>query len=165
MEAIAEMWIPILLSTALTFLASSLVWTVLPHHKKDWAKFSGATVDLTNVPAGQYIMHQDQSADWYGYLFIRRGKHNMGKALAYWASNLVLISLFVGYLVYHTTPRGTEYLQVFRVAGTAALLGFAGNIAQKSIWWGWRWDVTWKDLIDDIVYALLVAGTFAFYWS
>src|SRR5512137_1740663 len=35
MVLIHELWLPILASTVLVFVASNLVWMVLPHHKSD----------------------------------------------------------------------------------------------------------------------------------
>ena len=35
MVLIHELWLPILVSTVLVFVASNLVWMVLPHHKSD----------------------------------------------------------------------------------------------------------------------------------
>src|SRR4030042_5696233 len=35
MVSIFDLWLPILVATVLVFVASSLVWMVLPHHKSD----------------------------------------------------------------------------------------------------------------------------------
>ncbi|MEO1513236.1 MAG: hypothetical protein AAFU70_14280, partial [Planctomycetota bacterium] len=35
MDAILELWIPIVLATIAVFIASSLLWMVSPHHKAD----------------------------------------------------------------------------------------------------------------------------------
>jgi hypothetical protein len=35
MVSIPSLWLPILVATVLVFVASSLVWMVLPHHKSD----------------------------------------------------------------------------------------------------------------------------------
>jgi len=41
MVSVGALWLPILLSGAVVFVASSLVWMVLPHHKSDWAALPG----------------------------------------------------------------------------------------------------------------------------
>ena len=38
MVTIGALWLPILLSSIAVWVASALVWTVMPHHKSDWAK-------------------------------------------------------------------------------------------------------------------------------
>ncbi len=35
MEILVQFWLPILASAVVVFLASSIAWMVLPHHKKD----------------------------------------------------------------------------------------------------------------------------------
>ena len=165
MEAIAQLWVPILIATVLCFVASSLMWMVLPHHKKDWPALP-ADINLSSVDAGQYVTPRDHmTSDWSAFVLVRRGRMNMGSAMLLWALNQLIIATLVAYLVYYTLPRGTDYMEVFRIAGTGGVLGYMGTVAQKSIWWGWKWRVTIMDLIDGLIYALLVAGSFAFYWS
>jgi len=53
---------------------------------------------------------------------------------------------------------------VFRVVGTAAILGHAVGSLQDSIWKGVRWGVTAKFVFDGVVYGLVTAGTFAWLW-
>ena len=164
MEAIAELIVPILIATVLCFILSSLIWMVFPHHKNDWIR--SVDLDLSNAAEGQYVIPKDHmTADWYAFVFVKRGPHKMGKSMLYWFIQQLIISSMVAYILFHTTPRGSEYLQIFRIAGTAALLGYGGAIAHKSIWWGWRWSVTWKEIFDALLYALIVAGSFAFYWN
>ena len=37
MVSLSALWLPVLLSTAVLFVAASVIWMVLPFHKKDWA--------------------------------------------------------------------------------------------------------------------------------
>ena len=48
MVSIPELWLPILVSTVLVFVASNLVWMVLPHHKSDARRLpdEAAAVDV-----------------------------------------------------------------------------------------------------------------------
>ena len=57
-----------------------------------------------------------------------------------------------------------NYLEVFRVAGTTAFLGYAAAQVQDSIWKGQPWGVTLKHVLDGLIYALLTAGTFGWLW-
>jgi len=36
MEFLTQLWLPIVVSGFAVFFLSALVWTVMPHHKKDW---------------------------------------------------------------------------------------------------------------------------------
>ena len=68
------------------------------------------------------------------------------------------------YIAGRTLSPGEEYLQVFRVTGAAAFLGYAGAIAQDAIWTGQSWSATMKSTFDGLVYGLLTAGVFGWLW-
>ena len=40
--SILELWLPIVLSVVVVYVASSIVWMALPHHKSDWGKLPGS---------------------------------------------------------------------------------------------------------------------------
>jgi hypothetical protein len=88
----------------------------------------------------------------------------MGKNLVQWFLYCLVISIFAAYLSGRLLAPGTAFLQVFRVVGTLAWLGYGAAHAQESIWSGRSWAVTLKHLFDGVIYALLTAGTFAWLW-
>jgi hypothetical protein len=83
-----------------------------------------------------------------------------GKSLVQLFLYCVVIGLFAAYLFGRTLAPGAAFLQVFRVVGIAALLGYGAAHAQESIWNGRSWVVTFKHLFDSVIYAALTAGTF-----
>ena len=68
----------------------------------------------------------------------------------------------------HITGRavvpGTEYLPVFRLAGTVAFAGYSLALWQMSIWYSRPLSLTLKATIDGLLYALLTAGVFGWLW-
>jgi hypothetical protein len=88
----------------------------------------------------------------------------MGRNLALWFVYLLVVAVFAAYVAGRTLPPGTEYLAVFRVAGTTAFLGFAGAVWQMSIWYRRAWGTTVRATIDGLIYGLLAAGVFAWLW-
>ena len=82
----------------------------------------------------------------------------MGKSLVQWFLYCVVISIFAAYLSGRTLAPGTAFLQVFRVVGIAALLGYGAAHAQESIWNGRSWVVTFKHLFDSVIFAALTAA-------
>jgi len=59
MVALGTLWLPILVSAVLVYIASSIVWMLLPHHKSDWAQLPGEAGVLeamrrAGVGRGQY---------------------------------------------------------------------------------------------------------------
>src|SRR5215216_2272856 len=168
MEALLALWVPILLAAVLMFVVSSIAWTVLPHHKRDWAKVPNepaAVTALTGVARGQYVLPKEHMhSDWAAFLLVRDRRASMGKSLFLHFLNQLMIAILTGYILYYALPPEADYLRVFRVAGTALLLGQVGALFSRSIFWGWSWRSTLKEVVDGIVYALLAAGVFGWWW-
>jgi hypothetical protein len=151
------------------FVASSVAWMLLPHHRKEWRPLSNEAAvasALADVPAGQYIVpHGRMDSDWYAAILLRRPRAKMSKSLVLWFLNQLMITCFTGYLVYYALAPEAPYLLVFRIAGTALVLGQIGALFARSIWWGWSWKSVWFEVIEGIVYALLGAGIFGWWWT
>lgn len=177
-----SLWLPIVLSALIVFIASSLVWMVVKWHDSDWSKLpdeEAARAALKGVGPGQYsIPHAAsnsarQDPEWMekckegpmGMLVMfPSGLPAMGKQLVQWMVYCLVISLLVAYVASATLAEGTAYLKVFQVAGTVAVLAYAGAAAQGAIWFGHTWSRTVKDIIDGVVYGLLSAGVFGWLW-
>jgi hypothetical protein len=187
MEILSHLWLPILLSSVFVFILSSIMHMVLPTHKGDYKRLPGeekitAEMRAQGVTPGMYMfpmpaqmtsMKDCQTPEMIekfkqgpvGQLAVLpSGPPTMGKALVQWFLFCVLVSLFAGYLGYLALGWSGTYGQVFRVTGTAAILGFAVSAIPDSIWHGQSWGVTFKFLIDGVIYGLVSAGTFGWLW-
>ena len=184
MVPITALWLPILLSAVIVFVASSIIHMLLPIHKSDYRQLPDEPRVLDALrsagvtPGAAYhfphTTHKEMKSPEVVEKFkrgpvglltiIRSGPPAMGKFLGQWFVYCVIIGIFVAYLTGRTRAPGTHYLEVFRVAGTAALLGYGGAQIQDSIWKGQPWGVTAKHLVDSLIYALLTAGTFGWLW-
>jgi hypothetical protein len=182
MVTIPELWMPILVSSVLVFIASFLAWMVLPHHKSDWKKLpdeEAVRKALSGVrEPGQYIVpfatSNDMQSEEYvkkceegplGILTLRRpSRPAMGGAIALSFVYYVVVSTAAAYVTGRTVAPGAHYLAVFRVAGTIAMLTYAGALFPASIWFGRPWSVTIKEVIDAVAYGLLTAGAFGWLW-
>jgi len=183
MVPLASLWLPILLSAVLVFVASSLLHMVLRYHRTDFAKIPNedAVMDvLRPVPPGDYMIpYASGPAEMKEPAF--RDKMARGpivvltimgegmpaafkKSLALWFVYSLVVSLFAAYLAGRARGPGTEYMEVFRFVGTAAFLGYALAMAQQSIWYGRKWSTTFKSMVDGLIYALLTAGVFGWLW-
>jgi hypothetical protein len=178
---LSMLWLPILLSAVFVFIASNILWMALPSwHRPDYKSLpeeKSVQDALANAKSGQYIV---PCVDWgklsaeertamgarpAALMLVRNpGKFEMGKSLGSWFGYAVVIAVFVAYLTGHTQPAGTHYLSIFRVAGTAAFLAFGFRGVPDSVWYGKPWVVAFKEMIDGLVYALLIAGTFGWLW-
>ena len=183
MVALSSLWLPVIVSAVLVYVLSALFWMVVRHHESDWAGLPGeegilAAFRAARVPRGQYRfpyapgremqspeMKKKMAEGPAGFLvYWDRWDGGMGKTLALWFLYLVGVAIFVGYLTGRVLPPGTPFLQVFRVAGTAAFLAFAAALFPNSIWWGRPWRVTAKEVFDGLVYALVTGAVFGWLW-
>jgi hypothetical protein len=184
MVTITALWVPILLSAVIVFVASSILHMVLPIHKSDYRKLPEEDKVLDALRAAgvtpgrtyhfPYCTHKDMKSPESVERFKRgpvglltvipSGAPAMGKYLGLWFIYCLGVGVFVAYLTGRTLSSGTQYLEVFRVAGTTAVLGYAVAQIQDSIWKGQTWGVTIKHVFDGLIYGLLTAGTFGWLW-
>ena len=93
------------------------------------------------------------------------GPPTMGKSLVQWFLFSVLISIFAGYVAtLGGLAAGSPYMDVFRITGTVAILGYGISNFTNSIWKGVSWGVSLKFLFDGVIYGLVTAGTFGWLW-
>lgn len=184
MIPIVSLWIPIVLSAVIVFVASSIMHMMLTYHRSDYRKIpnEGAireAVGKENLQPGVYFfpymtspseMKSPEVIEKFtkgpvGHLTIRRsGPPAMGKNLVQWFLFSIVIGVFVAYLGGRFLAAGTHYLTVFRFAGTVAFMGYGVGQIMDSIWKGQPWGATIKGLVDGFVYSLLTAGTFGWLW-
>ncbi len=182
MVSVASLWLPILVSGVVVYIASSIVWMLLPHHKSDWSVLPGEAGLLeamrrAGVTRGQYRFPfcdpRDKSPETkkkleegpLGTMVIwPPGPMGMGKQLVTWFLYLLAVSACVAYLAGHVMPWGASYRGVFRLTGGIAMLAYAAGVVPGAVWWGRSWSSTIKEGIDGAVYGLLTAGVFAWLW-
>lgn len=182
MASIMGLWLPILLSAVVVFIASSVMHMLLTYHRKDFSQLPNEdrVLDaMRGAPAGQYMFPYSTSMKEMstpamvekfkrgpvGMLQLRKtGMPSMGPFLVQWFVFSLVVSLFVAYVCSRTLMAGVDYLGVFRVAGVVAFLGYAGPEATRSIWGGQPWGATLRNYFDGLVYALATAGVFAALW-
>jgi len=184
MVSLAALWLPILLSAVIVFIASSIVHMAMPWHKNDYPripnedKFMDALRPFA-VPPGDYMVPRPATREeMRSPQFLEKVKQgpvmvvtvlpnrmmSMGSNLAQWFVYLILVSLLAAYVAGRAVPAGTRYLTVFRFAGTTAFIGYSVALIQMSIWYRRAWSTTVKALIDGLLYGCLTAGTFGWLW-
>jgi hypothetical protein len=184
MVPISALWMPILVSAVIVFVASSILHMVLPYHKSDYRKLpeEDRVVDalraagVTPGPAYHFphTTHKDMKSPEVAEKFKRgpvglltvipSGPPAMGKYLGMWFVYCVVVSTVVAIVAGTTLSPGTRYLVVFHLTGLAAFLAYGVGQLQDSIWKGQSWGVTFKHVVDGLIYALLTAGTFGWLW-
>lgn len=184
MVYLAELWLPIVLSAVGAFAVSSLAHMVLGYHKSDYAGLPGeanigAAIRSANVKPGDYVMPycadmKEMSSPEMQEKFkqgpvafltvLPNGPINMGKSLGQWFVLCLVVAIAVAYVTGRTLPAGSEYLAVFRIAGTTAFLSHAMAHPAASIWKGEKWSSTFKHMFDGLLYGLVTGGVFGWLW-
>lgn len=183
MVSLAALWLPMLISAIIVFIASSIMHTVLPYHRGDYRQLPDedkllAVLRGAGLTRGLYIfpftthkemktpaMQEKYKQGPVGMMTVfPNGPVAMPKFLGQWIGYCLIVAFFVAYLTGHTVAPGTSYLAVFRVAGTAAFMAYGLGQISNAIWKGQTWSMTIKEVMDSMVYSLLTAGTFGWLW-
>lgn len=184
MVPVTALWLPILVSALLVFIASSIIHMVLPVHRNDWRKvpdedrMMDAMRQFKLAPGDYCLPRADSPSALKDPAFIEkmtRGpvvfmtvlpgrQFSMGPQLAQWFVFSAVVSLFAGYLAGAAVGPGADYLQVFRFVGTTAFVGYTMAFYPQSIWYRRPWSLQLKNTMDGLVYALLTAGVFGWLW-
>jgi hypothetical protein len=184
MVSLGSLWLPVLLSAVLVFIVSSLVHMVLKYHNTDYTRIPNedairSAIRSAGPPPAQYIipycpgMKEMETPEMKQRFtegpvavvnVMRSGVPSMGQPLATWFLFSLVVSFFIAYVASHAIPAGTSYLQVFRIVGAIGFLAYAAATVPPSIWMGKPWRITWKDVLDGLLYGLVTAGTFGWLW-
>ena len=183
MTPLTALWLPIVLSAVIIFVASSIMHMLLPYHHGDYKQLpeedkARSALREAGLKRGLYVFpfgtHKEMNSpamiEKYNQgpngmmIVFPTGRPAMGKYLGLWFAYCLLVGFFVAYLAAHTIPEGTYYLAVFRVVGSAAFLSFGLGPLANVIWKGYPWGFVIKEVIDGLIYALLMAGTFGWLW-
>jgi hypothetical protein len=182
MVGITALWLPILVSAVVVFLASWVIHVLLPYHRNDFRQVPAEdqVMDaLRPIPPGDYVLpHARGMQEMKNPEFIAKrtrgpiavltvvkgGPMTMAPELSQWFVYCLVITVFAAYVAGRALGPGSEYLSVFRFVGVSAFLGYAGALAQNSIWFKRGWGFTLKSTFDGLVYALLTAGILGWLW-
>lgn len=181
---IVDLLIPILASTVTIFFASFLFWALLAWHNSDWEHVpdeenARKVLKALNLPPGQYFVpncstnKERQSEEFINK--IKEGPNmmftvkpdelpNMGKMMGGWILYVFFVCLAAAYISTRTLPAGADYLTVFQIAGGVGAFSFCMALIPQSIWWGRSWKATIKEVVDGLVYALILGGFFGWLW-
>lgn len=182
MVSLVDLWLPILLSAVLVFVASSVIHMALRWHASDFKKFAAedAVMDALrpfNLAPGDYVAPRPDSmahlsspefkakqARGPSFALTVLVNTSIGRNLVKWFLYSIIIALFAAYVASLALPAGAPYMTVFRVTSTVAFAGYA-----LALWHGWIWysrslGYTVRTTIDGLVYALLTGGAFGWLW-
>ena len=129
--SLGALWLPIILSAVLVFVASSIIHMVLGYHQRDYTPLPNedavrAAIRSGNPPPKQYIfpycanpkemsspeMQRKYVEGPVGVLNLRpAGVPGMGPSLGQWFVFTLVVSFFVAYVACHALPAGSALSQ------------------------------------------------------
>src|SRR5260370_42637345 len=143
MVSLSALWLPIVLSAVIVFVASSIMYMLLPYHRSDYRKLpeedkllaalraAGLTRGLYHFP---FCTHKEMKSPAaieklkqgpVGMLTVfPSGPPVMPKFLGMWFLYCLIIGFFVAYLTARTVAPSAPYPSVFHVSAPAPLLAY-----------------------------------------
>lgn len=178
--SVTELWLPILLAGVATHIASTIAWTVLPHHKPEWKGLGDDEDGLQDwiagreIPAGQYLFPfasgmkeadcdaiKEKQQKCRGMLLLYQRPVNMGAAIGKTLAFFLVAAFMIGYLAAFSVPSGASFWHVFRFVSTAGILTHCFARFPHVFWFPEKIAMS---LLDGVVYSLITAGVFAALW-
>ena len=184
MVSLTALWLPIVLSAVVVFIASSIIHVGLKYHNSEYRQLpdEGSVLGAMRngkIAPGFYAfpyagsmkemgtpeMMEKYTQGPVGTVNINpSGAPAMGKSLGLWFAFTLVVGVFAGYLASRTLAPGTHYLQVFRVVGCASFMAYSLAYFSDAIWKMKPWSMALKHVFDGLVYGLLTAGVFGWLW-
>jgi hypothetical protein len=182
--ALHTLWLPILLSSVIVFIASSVIHMAPLWHKRDFPKMPNEAQVLDAlrplaIPPGDYFIPRASGMDEMRspqfkekmargpvavFTVMPSGPISMNRSLLQWFVFLLVVGVFVAYITGRSLPIGTPYLRVFKSVAVTTFVAYTLALAELSIWYRRSWTMTLKSALDGVIYGLLTAGVFAWLW-
>lgn len=179
-----DLWLPIVLGGALAWVVSGLIHMVVKYHNADYKPLSNeddvlAAVGKGSPRPGLYTfpycgdmadMKKDSVQQKFGkgpvgmLAIFPNGMPPMGKLLGQQVLFFIVGCVLIAYCAALALAPGAGYMTVFRFVSAVAFVAFGWAIVPFSIWYGHPWSNTARYLLDALIYALVIAGTFAWLW-
>ncbi len=184
MVSLASLWLPILLSAVLVFVASSLLHMVIPIHRSDYRRLPRedevmAALRPFAIPPGDYMVPCPTGPEGMRteefktrlnqgpvavMTVMKNGPFNMSRSLLQWFVYCAGIGFFAAYIASRATGADASRLQVVRFASAAAFSGYVLALWQESIWYQRNWGTTLRYTFDGLVYAAITGACFGWLW-
>lgn len=176
--SILDLWLPIVAATLACFFMSSAIWVLFKWHNSDYkateredevrSALKGAKPGYYVVPfcidyadmAKEEIQQKFKDGPVAYVTVAENGMPAMAPRMVGMVFYFLLISVICAYMVTRTLAPDAEYLSVFRIAGTVAFIANGLAVIPESIWFSRPWSMTFKNLADAMIYALITAGIF-----
>lgn len=184
MHDLPALWLPIIASAVLVFIASSLIHMVFKWHNSDYRKVANedevmAALRAGSPAPGQYVfphctdmkqMQDESMVKKYeqgpiGFItLIKPGKPTMGKQLVLWFVFTLVLSTALAGIALQTYGLAADSHEAGHLIGLVSFLAFFSGSVMSGIWMGKPWGAVAKDMLDSLIYSTVCALTFMWLW-
>jgi len=184
MTDLFQLWMPVIVSAVIVFIASSIIHMGPFWHRSDYPAPAnqdrvGDALRPFAIPPGDYLLPrascgpEAKSPEYTEKLkkgpvmimtVLPNGGWSIGRSLGLWFIYCIAVAIFAGYVASRSLEPGAHYLRVFQLVGATAFVAYALALWQMWIWVGRGLGLTVKGTFDGLIYACLTAGTFGWLW-
>ncbi len=184
MSAIALLWMPILVTAVLIFIASTMIHMVFKWHNADYQKLTNeddvrAVVHASSAEPGQYmipycvdmkemggeVMMKKFNDGPVAFLTVRKnGTPAMGSTLFQWFIFTIVIASFAGWIAMSVFSGKADARAAGQMVGLISFLAYGAGSVPLGIWLGKSWGSVAKDLLDAVIYGVISWLVFAWCW-
>jgi hypothetical protein len=183
MDLLIPLWLPILLSAAIVWVISAVVWMALPHHKRDFIALPDEDglmeyLRKNGIQPGNYVFpdfrdpkvmksEKTQKAlneGPVGHLSVWQTPLTMGGKMVATFIVYLVVSTLIAYLTRVALPGPAPFTKVLQVAGTAGILAYCFSFIPNAVWFGSYKRTIVANFVDGIVYGLITGAIFAWRW-
>ncbi len=183
MDFLTQLWLPILVSGVVVWIASFVFWMAIGHHNKDVQAIPGEkefkeTINRLNIQPGNYGfpdfhsckgMSKEEKMKLYdsrpmGLLRVW-APVNMGVNMLLTFLFYLITSTVIGYLGWAALPHTHDaFGHVMQVLGTAGILAYCFASFPNDLWFQKSKRSMLMNLIDGVVFGLITGAIFAWLW-
>ena len=184
MDLLLPLWLPILLSAAVVWIVSAIVWMALPHHKQDFIGLPDEdgfmdSIRKSGIKPGNYVFPDFRGREAMksekicsalkegpvGHLSVWQTPLTMGGKMVGTFIVYLVVSTLIAYLTRVALPGAAPFAKVFQVAATAGVLAYCFSFIPNALWFGSYKRTIFASVIDGILYACITGALFAWFWT
>ncbi|MFK8012207.1 MAG: hypothetical protein AB8B80_09220 [Marinicellaceae bacterium] len=176
-----QLWLPIVLGGLFCWIASAFIHIVIKYHNYDYTKLSNEddvsqALGQSKPKPGLYHlpycvdMKEMQDPAMQKKLIngpiamisvFESGLPKMGKLMIQQILFFIVACLFIAYVATLSLTVGSDTMSIIRILMVVSFLTLGYGIIPHSIWLGLPWSNCLRYLIDALIYAAIIALTFA----
>src|SRR6266481_9315142 len=155
MELLIPLWLPILLSAAVVWVISLILWMALRHHKQDFIGLPDEDgfmdyIRRSGIKPGNYVFPDFRGREALksekvekalkegpvGHLSVWQTPVTMGDKMVATFIVYFVVSTLIAYLTRVALPGAAPFAKVFQVAATAGILAHCFSFIPNAVWFG-----------------------------